>query len=160
VAAQECRRKRDACDHSRFLDAAAKLFELRELAGSTSISLLNRLYGVLDDELGKYAFQREESLQRLGIPLFVERRAETHDRIAVEPGGKLHLISKNTYDWYLLEDEEAQAYFIPRNVVGHLLGMLQIGAGGYTASQVRQSRGIPTLAFLATDREVPNFAWV
>jgi hypothetical protein len=160
VAAQECRHKRDKCDHSRFLDATQKMHELRELAGNTSILLLNRLYAVLDAELGKYAFQREESLRQLGIALFTERRAETFDRIAVEPGGKLHLVSKATHDWYLVSDEETQARYIPRNVVGHLLGMFQNGVGGYTSSETKQQRALATLTYLATNRDCPSFSWV
>jgi hypothetical protein len=159
VEAQEARRRLEKCDHALFTSAQEKMCSIRNIAADDCVTILERLYTSMDDELSEYAAVREQSMDRMGISLFNERRLEKTDTSMVV-NGVAHSLSHAVRDWRLVDDAECQTLWVARNCVSHLLNMINNGMGGWTAAEIRQQRGIPTLEYLATDIPCPTFSWV
>jgi hypothetical protein len=69
VEQENLRREIAAADHRKYLDAEAKLLELRKDALAMAQPLFKRLIGGLDNELNDAAFAAEQRLDRSGIPI-------------------------------------------------------------------------------------------
>jgi hypothetical protein len=154
VRAEQCRRAREKANHDLFVDSQDKLHALREQAADMATPLLRRVYASLDDELREYAVAREASLQRLGIPIYVDRPARGGEMVI--NGARVGTMAR---EWKLVSDAETTAYYAPRNAVGNLIELFEKGWRGYTAGEIRHERGVRTLQYLCTSETVSDFSW-
>jgi hypothetical protein len=152
IDAEQVRLARGKADNAKFLQAQAELYQLREKAADLVVPILARLRDEFAEELNAVALQKESGMVRLGIPLSVEDRRG------------MNLVTINGQEpqwprsWKLHNDEEIRALHSFREVAANLLSMFKDGWRNYTANEIRQERGIPTLQHLCT-RDACNFNW-
>jgi hypothetical protein len=123
--------------------AQKRLFELRAEATKLVLPIQRRVRETFDAELNQVALAREETMSRLGLPIYEDRSGADLVKDGVSHAG-IHR------EWKLTDDQECRALHLSRECADYLHGMFQNGVGGWTAFEVQHSRAIGTLTYFAT----------
>ena len=152
--AQRLRKLLPSCSHDEHLVAKADMRESICDAAELAKPILERLLLSFHDELVQYAAFREESMERLGLPLFqTSMPADTIYNLAEKSVSK-----RPEVYWELWSSKECDVLHSCREVCRNIRSKFD-GQKHQTLPETLNDLAIPTLTYLCTDEEV-RFSWL